>query len=499
MWETAETKEDIIFLTNQFQLIRNHRQSKIRQKVAFVSSEYKKFCESRNIKIQYCPPRMHTGNGTVERAIQTIKNLLLAKMENGNNLTESVKRALKVMRFTIHTGLKTTPVEIHHGREPKTELKNIIKERKSFSSDWSELSILAPNKSKISIYVRRDYEWEITNHLVIACTKIEERQLASETKLPKKKKKLLVRCSFNLFEKRHNRKSLEGRLQPKIQTALCGTANTVKTDTGKVIHRRLISAPLFQGNKRHRRETVTAISAEITPRNRHCLRGLDGKYGKWDEILRYILNGKLRIVQNQKTHRDRFGRLGGWWRWTRKDTGWNRKRERERERERDGRYEPIWTDPEIDSQINTDGEIPQGEHSKPNIWQSNRNINIPNGYGSVPYQGNSYMWLKHCRYSTNLELHKRHPTTTVGAGAETRGRSPWRHDTFDIKLCYITLCFVTKLNKRISKKLFQKTVLFQKSTIQQQQCAPAFVGLPSISGHLVRPTSLNFIPSSHNL
>ena len=49
---------------------------------------------------------MHTGNGTVERAIQTMKNLVLANMEDGNNLTESVNRALKVMRFTKHTGLK---------------------------------------------------------------------------------------------------------------------------------------------------------------------------------------------------------------------------------------------------------------------------------------------------------------------------------------------------------------------------------------------------------
>ena len=49
---------------------------------------------------------MHTGNGTVERAIQTMKTLLLANMEQGKNLTESINRTLKVMRFTIHTGLK---------------------------------------------------------------------------------------------------------------------------------------------------------------------------------------------------------------------------------------------------------------------------------------------------------------------------------------------------------------------------------------------------------
>ena len=53
---------------------------------------------------------MHTGNGTVERAIQTLKTLLLANMEDGNNLTESVNRAPKVMRFTIHTGLRKNAI-----------------------------------------------------------------------------------------------------------------------------------------------------------------------------------------------------------------------------------------------------------------------------------------------------------------------------------------------------------------------------------------------------
>ena len=43
---------------------------------------------------------MHTGNRTFERAKQTMKNLILANIEDGNNLTESVNRALRVMRFT---------------------------------------------------------------------------------------------------------------------------------------------------------------------------------------------------------------------------------------------------------------------------------------------------------------------------------------------------------------------------------------------------------------
>ena len=166
----------------------------------------------------------------------------------------------------------------------RTELTNIVKDGKTFLSDWSELSVLAPTRPKIPIYVGRDADGEITNHIVMARTKGEEKQTAEGTKSPKKK----------------NKKSLEGKFQNKIQTAISGTENTVKTDTGKIIRRKFISDPLFQTEKKSRREQIPLPENEIQPKNRHCLRGLDGKYGRWDEILRDILNGKLKIVQNRK-------------------------------------------------------------------------------------------------------------------------------------------------------------------------------------------------------
>ena len=85
----------------------------------------------------------------------------------------------------------------------------------------------------------------------------------------------------------------------KIQTAIDVSENTVKTGTGKIKHRKFISGPVFQTEKKNRKDT-TLTNAEITPENQHCLRGLDGKYGRWDEILREILNGKLKIVENRK-------------------------------------------------------------------------------------------------------------------------------------------------------------------------------------------------------
>ena len=130
-----------------------------------------------------------------------------------------------------------------------------MKDGKSLS-DWSELSILAPTKPKIPMTVGRDAEGEMTNHNVLARTKTEERQLASETKSPKKK--IPVRYPSTLLKR--DRKSLEGRFQSEIQTAISGTQNTVKTDTGKVIHRKLISGPLFQSDKRHRSIGNSSIS-----------------------------------------------------------------------------------------------------------------------------------------------------------------------------------------------------------------------------------------------
>ena len=185
---------------------------------------------------------------------------MLANLEEGTGLTESVNRALRVMRFTIHTGLKRTPFELHHGRKPRTELTNIIKDGKTYISDWSEISVSAPNKPKIPIYVGSDADGEITNHMVMARTKTEERQANEGPKLPKKKTS--VSYPFTFVEKNHNKKSLERKFQNKIQTAIDGTENTVKTNTGKVIHRNFISGPLFQTEKKSRKDT-SLVNAEI--------------------------------------------------------------------------------------------------------------------------------------------------------------------------------------------------------------------------------------------
>ena len=72
---------------------------------SFLLNEYKDFCKSRNNEIEYSTQRLHTGTGAVERAIQSLKTLVIANLENKLWLTECVNRALNVMRFKIHMGL----------------------------------------------------------------------------------------------------------------------------------------------------------------------------------------------------------------------------------------------------------------------------------------------------------------------------------------------------------------------------------------------------------
>ena len=130
-------------------------------------------------------------------------NLRIAKLEDGICLTEKVNRALRVSRFTIHTGFKITPFELHHGKKPRTELTNIVKDGKTLLSNWSEMTVSAPDRPQIPIYVGRDAEGEITNHNIMAKTKNEVKQMSENTESPKKKNS--VRYPFSFLEKNYKK------------------------------------------------------------------------------------------------------------------------------------------------------------------------------------------------------------------------------------------------------------------------------------------------------
>ena len=169
-----------------------------------------------------------------------------------------------------------------------------------------------------------------------------------------------------------------------------GTEHTVTTDTGKIIHRKFISDPIvFQKD----RKTAPKIGDTITPKNRHCLRGVDGKYIQWNEILRDVINGKLKIVENQRTESD-----------SESEEGETEDEESDFENhdtsEKDGPYKPITTSPE-DELNHTNGEINTGEKQSSNkttenekIRRSNSERKQPNRYEGITYTKNFWVRIK---------------------------------------------------------------------------------------------------------
>ena len=76
-----------------------------------ISKEYKEFCKTQKINYNYGTANLHAGTGLVERKIQSLKNPILANLEDGRNLRKSRNRALYVLRFTKHSETNKTPFE----------------------------------------------------------------------------------------------------------------------------------------------------------------------------------------------------------------------------------------------------------------------------------------------------------------------------------------------------------------------------------------------------
>ena len=69
----------------------------------FILPEYRKVCKE-NIEIEYNSPMLHTDTRAVELSKQTLKNLIIANLQDKSGHTERVNQPFRVMRFTIHTG-----------------------------------------------------------------------------------------------------------------------------------------------------------------------------------------------------------------------------------------------------------------------------------------------------------------------------------------------------------------------------------------------------------
>ena len=146
--------------------------------------------------------------------------MIKAKLEDQITSTESLNCALLVFRFKKHTRSKITPFELHHGSNPRIELTKIVKNGKTYLSNWSEIVISAPNRPKPQIYVGSDAEGRITNHIIMAKTKTVEKHLNEGPKSPKKKNSVSYPSYYirKKFNKKINKKG-NFKTKRKLQKA----------------------------------------------------------------------------------------------------------------------------------------------------------------------------------------------------------------------------------------------------------------------------------------
>ena len=89
---------------------------------AFRSKIFQKELLDKGIRLIFGTPNVHTAVGTVERHIRTLQNYVRPFLLEGNLLKFAARRAVKTMRFTFHTSIKTTPYQMLTNQRPRNVL-----------------------------------------------------------------------------------------------------------------------------------------------------------------------------------------------------------------------------------------------------------------------------------------------------------------------------------------------------------------------------------------
>ena len=71
-------------------------------------------------------PSATTLTGLVEWRVTTLKEILLTHIKAGEKFGKALDTALDVKRKTLHTRINKSAFELHYGREPNTEISNLL-------------------------------------------------------------------------------------------------------------------------------------------------------------------------------------------------------------------------------------------------------------------------------------------------------------------------------------------------------------------------------------
>ena len=100
----------------------------------FTSSELKRYFESKNTTVTHTPPYHPASNGSIERAVQTIKSVLRKfAIDYGTNfqITKAIDEFLTNYRNQPHTDSKIVPTQKLFTFNPRTTLNLLSRERRN--------------------------------------------------------------------------------------------------------------------------------------------------------------------------------------------------------------------------------------------------------------------------------------------------------------------------------------------------------------------------------
>ena len=179
---------------------------------AFTCHYFREFCRKNYLSIIHGTPYIHTPTGLVERGVRTIKENLLTNIKAGESFGIALDLALGVMRTTLLTRLKKSAFELHFGREPNTELSNMLKlnEFKKLTNNYSFSA--QPETLQVHTFGR---EGGSSDHLPM--------------KQKRKSTKKVSKYPFQFFERQNTKTKIESPFSDQLQTAVKGTNHIVTT------------------------------------------------------------------------------------------------------------------------------------------------------------------------------------------------------------------------------------------------------------------------------
>ena len=124
--KTTDGQTAVKFLEQYITLNGIPKTIKTDKDTAFTGRLFKEFCKNHQIKLVYGTPYIHTTTGLVERGVRTLKGTLLTNIRAGEKFGKALVIALDLIQKTPHTRLKETAFKLHCGREPNTEISNLL-------------------------------------------------------------------------------------------------------------------------------------------------------------------------------------------------------------------------------------------------------------------------------------------------------------------------------------------------------------------------------------